>query len=65
MHSTEIIARIRAFRGENNLSRSGLATKAGLHKNALRNLDDPDWNPSLDTVQKLERFIGEPVEAAQ
>ncbi len=39
------------------MSRSGLARAAGLHANTLRDLESPDWNPTADTLRKLESFI--------
>ncbi|QNA87095.1 3,4-dihydroxy-2-butanone-4-phosphate synthase [Sphingomonas sp. So64.6b] len=39
------------------MSRSGLARAAGLHANTLRDLDQSDWNPTADTLRKLETFI--------
>jgi 3,4-dihydroxy 2-butanone 4-phosphate synthase/GTP cyclohydrolase II len=30
---------------------------AGLHANSLRRLGEPDWNPTADTLIKLERFV--------
>ena len=39
------------------MSRSGLARAAGLHANTLRDLTDLAWNPTADTLGKLERFI--------
>lgn len=39
------------------MSRAGLARAAGLHPNSLRKLGDADWNPTADTLLKLERFL--------
>lgn len=62
----DLIDRIREYRTEQRLSPSGLATKAGLHKNALRDMDRENWNPNLDTIEKIGRFIDDQhVEAAQ
>jgi 3,4-dihydroxy 2-butanone 4-phosphate synthase/GTP cyclohydrolase II len=55
--STELIDRIRHAVSERGVSRSGLARAAGLHPNSLRSLDDPDWNPTADTLKKLERYL--------
>ena len=41
------------------LSRSGLARAAGLHANTLRDLDQLDWNPTADTLRKLESYLFE------
>jgi len=42
-------------RGE--ISRSGLARAAGLHANSLRRLGEGDWNPTADTLSKLESYL--------
>jgi 3,4-dihydroxy 2-butanone 4-phosphate synthase/GTP cyclohydrolase II len=39
------------------MSRSGLARAAGLHANSLRKLGDADWNPTADTLAKLETYL--------
>ncbi|MBA4748469.1 MAG: 3,4-dihydroxy-2-butanone-4-phosphate synthase [Sphingopyxis sp.] len=57
--STELITRLRALVTDGGLSRSGLARAAGLHANTLRDLDQPDWNPTADTLRKLESYLFE------
>ena len=52
------IDRVRALVAEGEATRSGLARAAGLHANSLRNIDEPDWNPTSDTLRKLEAYIG-------
>ena len=39
------------------MSRAGLARAAGLHANTLRDCTEADWNPTADTLGKLERFL--------
>ena len=39
------------------MSKSGLARASGLHANTLRDLETPDWNPTADTLRKLETFL--------
>jgi 3,4-dihydroxy 2-butanone 4-phosphate synthase/GTP cyclohydrolase II len=39
------------------VSRAGLARAAGLHPNSLRKLGQPDWNPTADTLMRLEKLI--------
>ena len=39
------------------MSRAGLARAAGLHPNSLRKLGDADWNPTAETLGKLEKFL--------
>ncbi len=51
------VDKVRMLVGESATSRSGLARAAGLHANSLRNLDDPDWNPTSDTLRKLDVYL--------
>src|SRR5438270_9836434 len=55
--STLLIDRIRDLVIEGGMSRSGLARAAGLHPNSLRSLDEKDWNPTADTLRKLEGYL--------
>jgi 3,4-dihydroxy 2-butanone 4-phosphate synthase / GTP cyclohydrolase II len=55
--STFLIDRICEMVTAGEMSRSGLARAAGLHPNSLRKLGDSDWNPTADTLLKLERFL--------
>ena len=57
--STELINRIRRLVIDGGMSRSGLARAAGLHANTLRDMTEPSWNPTADTLAKLERFISD------
>lgn len=55
--STQFIDRIRSIVDGGAISRSGLARAAGLHANSLRDLDSPGWNPTADTLRKLENWL--------
>jgi 3,4-dihydroxy 2-butanone 4-phosphate synthase / GTP cyclohydrolase II len=55
--STQLIEKLRSLVTDGGLSRSGLARAAGLHANTLRDLDQPDWNPTADTLRKLESYL--------
>ncbi|MET0374141.1 MAG: helix-turn-helix transcriptional regulator, partial [Rhizorhabdus sp.] len=55
--SIDLVTRIRDAVAERGISRSGLARAAGLHPNSLRSLDEDDWNPTADTLKKLERDL--------
>ena len=55
--STQLISKLRGLVNDGGLSRSGLARAAGLHANTLRDLDQPDWNPTADTLRKLESYL--------
>jgi 3,4-dihydroxy 2-butanone 4-phosphate synthase / GTP cyclohydrolase II len=55
--SIQLIEKLRSLVNDGGLSRSGLARAAGLHANTLRDLDQPDWNPTADTLRKLESYV--------
>ena len=55
--STILIDRLNELVSAGEMSRSGLARAAGLHPNSLRRLGESDWNPTADTLMKLERFL--------
>jgi 3,4-dihydroxy 2-butanone 4-phosphate synthase / GTP cyclohydrolase II len=55
--STILIEKARNLVTQGGMSKSGLARAAGLHANTLRDLESLDWNPTADTLGKLERFI--------
>ena len=52
-----LIDRVRDLVSSGGISRSGLARAAGLHANSLRMLDEPEWNPTADTLRKLEVYL--------
>ena len=53
-----VLDELRAARKSQGLTRYALALKAGLAQNAIRDMDEPDWSPSVNTVRKLERALG-------
>src|SRR5215216_5149356 len=55
--STTLIERLNAIIETGEVSRSGLARAAGLHPNSLRKLGSSDWNPTADTLGRLEKLI--------
>ncbi len=55
--SSQLIEKLRDLVTISGLSRSGLARAAGLHANTLRDLDQPDWNPTAETLRKLETYL--------
>ncbi|WP_373488674.1 3,4-dihydroxy-2-butanone-4-phosphate synthase [Blastomonas sp.] len=55
--STQLIERIVDLIESGQESRAGLARAAGLHANSLRKLGEADWNPTADTLGKLERYL--------
>ena len=55
--STTLIDRLNAIIETGEISRAGLARAAGLHPNSLRKLGSADWNPTADTLTRLEKLI--------
>jgi 3,4-dihydroxy 2-butanone 4-phosphate synthase/GTP cyclohydrolase II len=55
--STNLIDRLEAIVATGEVSRAGLARAAGLHPNSLRKLGQSDWNPTADTLTRLEKLI--------
>jgi 3,4-dihydroxy 2-butanone 4-phosphate synthase/GTP cyclohydrolase II len=51
------IERVRTLVSEDRMSRTALARAAGLHANSLRDCLEPKWNPTADTLAKLESFL--------
>ena len=51
------IDKVRALVGDGLMTRAGLARAAGLHANTLRDCTDAAWNPTAETLGKLERFL--------
>jgi 3,4-dihydroxy 2-butanone 4-phosphate synthase/GTP cyclohydrolase II len=55
--SGNVIERVRKLVDGGGMTKAGLARAAGLHANTLRDCDGDDWNPTADTLGKLERFL--------
>src|SRR6476469_790272 len=55
--STTLIGRLEAIIATGEVSRAGLARAAGLHPNSLRKLGSEEWNPTADTLTRLEKLI--------
>jgi 3,4-dihydroxy 2-butanone 4-phosphate synthase/GTP cyclohydrolase II len=55
--STTLIEQLNAIIETGEVSRAGLARAAGLHPNSLRKLGQSDWNPTADTLMRLEKLI--------
>jgi 3,4-dihydroxy 2-butanone 4-phosphate synthase/GTP cyclohydrolase II len=55
--STTLIDRLNAIIETGEISRAALARAAGLHPNSLRKLGSGDWNPTADTLVRLEKLI--------
>lgn len=57
--SESLIARLRELVASGEESKAGMARAAGLHANSLRALDEVDWNPTTDTLRKLENWLAD------
>jgi len=57
MKNRSTIEQVRGLVLEGGMSRAGLARAAGLHANTLRECTEAGWNPTADTLGKLERFL--------
>ena len=57
--STTLIERVRRLVNDGGMSRAGLARAAGLHSNTLRECTEDGWNPTADTMRKLEQFLSD------
>jgi 3,4-dihydroxy 2-butanone 4-phosphate synthase/GTP cyclohydrolase II len=55
--SSLTINRVREMIASANMTRAGLARAAGLHPNTLRDCTEPSWNPTAETLRKLEQFL--------
>ena len=55
--ASDVITRVRDLVADGNMTRAGIARAAGLHANTLRDCTEPGWNPTADTLGKLERFL--------
>jgi 3,4-dihydroxy 2-butanone 4-phosphate synthase/GTP cyclohydrolase II len=61
--SSNLIDRVRRLVNEGGMSRAGLARAAGLHANTLRDCTEDGWNPTAETLRKLEGFLWDADEA--
>ncbi len=55
--ASDLMERLNAVIATGEVSRAGLARAAGLHPNSLRKLGSPEWNPTADTLGKLEKLL--------
>jgi len=54
---TSIITRVREIVSSGELTKAGLARASGLHANTLRECTEDGWNPTAETLAKLESFL--------
>ncbi len=55
--TTPTIDRVRRLINDGTMTRAGLARASGLHANTLRDCAEQGWNPTHDTLGKLDRFL--------
>jgi 3,4-dihydroxy 2-butanone 4-phosphate synthase/GTP cyclohydrolase II len=55
--ATDVIDKVRKLVSDGGMSRAGLARAAGLHANTLRDCTEAEWNPTAETLGKLERVL--------
>ncbi|WP_298019557.1 3,4-dihydroxy-2-butanone-4-phosphate synthase [uncultured Parasphingopyxis sp.] len=55
--STPLIENVRSLVTSGEVTKAGLAKAAGLHPNTLRSMDEEDWNPTAETLRKLETYL--------
>ena len=55
--STSTITRVCDLVTSGEMTKAGLARAAGLHANTLRDAGESDWNPTAETLSKIEAFL--------
>jgi len=55
--SQNTIERVRELVSTGRMTKAALARAAGLHANTLRDCAEADWNPTSETLGKLDRFL--------
>ncbi|MCP5396860.1 MAG: 3,4-dihydroxy-2-butanone-4-phosphate synthase [Sphingomonadaceae bacterium] len=55
--NTSTITRVRELIAAGEFTKAGLARAAGLHANTLRDATEADWNPTAETLGKLQSFL--------
>jgi 3,4-dihydroxy 2-butanone 4-phosphate synthase/GTP cyclohydrolase II len=53
----DTIEKVRTLIHQGTISRAGLARAAGLHANTLRDCTEDGWNPTSETLTKLQNFL--------
>lgn len=55
--STSTITQVKDLIDAGTFTKAGIARAAGLHANTLRDASEADWNPTADTLAKLQKFL--------
>ena len=56
---TQITSKVRQIIETGRMTRAGLARAAGLHANTLRDCTLAEWNPTAETLGKLDTYLAE------
>lgn len=59
MDTTHVVDRLRAFARAKGWNKWEFARQAGLRDTVLRRFNDDDWNPTVETLRKLEAQLPE------
>ena len=54
---TSTITQVRNLIESGSHTKAGIARAAGLHANTLRDASEADWNPTAETLAKLQKFL--------
>lgn len=54
---TDFLERVRAALKTKGVTAVALAQRANLHRNTLSGLERDDWNPTAETLMKLEPHV--------
>ncbi len=57
--STSVITRVRGLVTSGEITKAGLARASGLHANTLRDCTEDSWNPTAETLAKLDAFLNQ------
>ncbi|MGB7406566.1 MAG: 3,4-dihydroxy-2-butanone-4-phosphate synthase [Pacificimonas sp.] len=55
--NSKLLQEVQDLVATGRMTKSGLARAAGLHANTLRDMGGASWNPTAETMRKLERFL--------
>ncbi len=61
---TNMIERLRAALKQPGFTKRGLAEDAGIHPNTLLGCENDGWNPTLETLKKIEPHLPPETRAA-
>ena len=54
-----VVARVRAFAASKGWTRYRYAQEVGISESIIRRMNEPDWNPRVETLRRLESIIPE------